>query len=41
MMVVLTFTMQSVVTAQAPVTLERKIKSGRQIKTEDNTHNNS
>ena len=34
-------TMQSVVTGQAPITLERKITSGgKQIKTEDNTHNN-
>ena len=33
-------TMQSVVTVQAPITLERKITSGgKQIKTEDNTHN--
>ena len=34
-------TMQSVVTGQAPITLECKIISGgKQIKTEDNTHNN-
>ena len=34
-------TMQSVVAGQAPITLERKITSGgKQIKTEDNTHNN-
>ena len=34
--------MQSVVTGQAPITLERKITSGgQQIKTEDNTHINS
>ena len=33
--------MQSVVTGQAPITLERKITSGgKQINTEDNTHNN-
>ena len=33
-------TMQSVVTGQAPITLERKIASaGKQVKTEDNTHN--
>ena len=32
--------MQSVVTGQAPITLERKITSGeKQIKTEDNSHN--
>ena len=32
--------MQSVVTGQAPITLERKITSGgKQIKTEDNMHN--
>ena len=32
--------MQSVVAEQAPITLERKITSGgKQIKTEDNTHN--
>ena len=34
-------TMQSVVTGQAPITLERKRTSGgKQTKTEDNTHNN-
>ena len=34
-------TTQSVVTGQAPITLERKNTSGgKQIKTEDNTHNN-
>ena len=34
-------TMQSVVTGQALRTLERKITSGgKQVKTEDNTHNN-
>ena len=42
--VVLTWTHgynQSVVTGQAPITLEQKIISGgKQIKTEDNTHNN-
>ena len=33
--------MQSVVTGQAPITLERKITSGgKQINTEDDTHNN-
>ena len=33
--------MQSVVKGQAPITLERKITSGgKQIKTQDNTHNN-
>ena len=33
--------MQSVVTGQAPISLERKITSGgKQIKTEDNTHSN-
>ena len=33
--------MQSVVTGQAPITLERKITSGeKQIKTDDITHNN-
>ena len=33
-------TMQSVVTGQAPINLERKIISGgKQIKTKDNTHN--
>ena len=33
--------MQSVVTGQAPTTLEGKITSGgKQKKTEDNTHNN-
>ena len=32
--------MQSVVTGQAPITLERKITSGgKQLKTKDNTHN--
>ena len=34
-------TMQSVVTGQAPITLERQIiAGGKQIKTKDNTHNN-
>ena len=33
--------MQSVVTGKAPMSLEQKITSeGKQIKTEDNTHNN-
>ena len=32
--------MQSVVTGQAPITLERKVTSGgKQVKTEENTHN--
>ena len=33
-------TMPSVVTGQAPITLEWKITGGKQIKTGDNTHNN-
>ena len=34
-------TMQSVVTGHAPITLEHKITSGgKQMKKEDNTHNN-
>ena len=42
--VTLAVTMQSVVTGQAPITLERKIENyltgGKQIKTEDNARNN-